>query len=198
MREKDQDSVTIHNHTLALSIDELKGRQSVRATFRLPQQAIDLLSVIASQLGIKQKSLFDQLVEDIAVLGRIAREAQNYAPGDSERRQKTFVISRNSLVALDHIARQQGIPRDVLVEFSIRRLLPVIESELRKHEQRKVLLQELQDYLNQGRKILGRAAELIGEDDQLYQMIEHQVALCERNVAMLRSIVEKGRPMEEW
>ena len=192
MRRKNQEN------NLDLSIDELRGRQSVRATFRLPQQAIDLLSVIAAQLGIKQKSLFDQLVEDISVLGRLAREAQHYAPGDTERRQKTFVISRNSLVALDYIARQQGIPRDVLVEFSIRRLLPVIESELQKHEQRKVLLQDMQGYLREGQKILKKAAELLGKDDQLYQMMEQQVALCRRNVEMIGTMVEKGKPMEEW
>ncbi|MCK9296271.1 MAG: hypothetical protein M0P70_14435 [Desulfobulbaceae bacterium] len=198
MSPKNQDGAIIPDNELKLSIDTLKGRQSVRATFRLPKQAIELLSVIASQLGIKQKSLFDQLVEDISVLGRIAREAQNYAPGEAERQQKTFVISRNSLVALDYIARQQGIPRDVLVEFSIRRLLPVIESELQRHEKRKILLKEMQDYLRQGQQILQRAAELIGKDDQLYQLIEQQVDLCARNTAMISSMVEKGKPMEEW
>ena len=51
-----------------LTVDDLKGKQSVRATFRLPQQVIELLTLIAGQLGIKQKSLFDQLIEDSAVL----------------------------------------------------------------------------------------------------------------------------------
>jgi len=198
MTQKNQDDRSIHNNTFEVSIDELKGRQSVRATFRLPKQAIELLSVIAAQMGIKQKSLFDQLVEDMSVLGRIAQEAQNYAPGETERRQKTFVISRNSLVALDYIAQQQRIPRDVLVEFSIRRLLPVIESELKKHEKRKILLREMQDYLKQGQKILQKAETLLGRDDQIYQMIEHQVDLCERNAVMISSMVEKGKPMEEW
>ncbi|MEW6291191.1 MAG: hypothetical protein AB1545_15200 [Thermodesulfobacteriota bacterium] len=198
MTQKKRGAVNINNNNLEVSIDDLKGRQSVRATFRLPRQAIELLSVIAAQLGIKQKSLFDQLVEDMSVLGRIAQEAQHYSPGDTERRQKTFVISRNSLVALDYIARQQRIPRDVLVEFSIRRLLPVIESELKKHEQRKILLQEMQDYLRHGQKILKKADDLLGQDDQLYQMIEHQVDLSARNVALISGMVEKGRPMEEW
>ena len=33
----------------------------VRATFRLPQQVIDLLSVIAAQLGIKQKLILKKI-----------------------------------------------------------------------------------------------------------------------------------------
>jgi len=46
-----------------LNADALRGRQSVRATFRLPTEMVSLLSIAASHLGLKQKSLFDQLVE---------------------------------------------------------------------------------------------------------------------------------------
>jgi len=181
-----------------ISLDDLKGKQSVRATFRLPKEAIDLLGVIAAQLGIKQKSLFDQLVEDIGVLGQLAAEAQNYSPASRDRHQKTFVISRSSLVSLDSIAQQQHVPRDLLVEFSIKRLLPVIATELKKHEKRKVLLREMEGYLEHGKMLLAKADDLIGKDDELYAMLEHQVKLCERNVAVINSIVERGRPMEEW
>lgn len=181
-----------------LSLDDLKGKQSVRATFRLPKEAIDLLGVIASQLGIKQKSLFDQLVEDSGVLDQLAAEAQSYTPAARERQQKTFVISRSSLVSLDSIAQQQHVPRDLLVEFSIKRLLPVIATELKKHERRKVLLQEMQAYLEHGKNLLAKAEELVGKEDELYAMLDHQVKLGERNVAVINTIVERGKPMEEW
>ena len=39
------------------SLDALKGMQSVRATFTLPKHAINLISTIANQLGVKQKSI---------------------------------------------------------------------------------------------------------------------------------------------
>ena len=52
---------------------ELKGRQSVRATFRLSERAIDAISIVAVHLGIKQKSLFDHLMEDISSMNLIAR-----------------------------------------------------------------------------------------------------------------------------
>ena len=96
---------------LSLTIEDLMGKQSVRATFRLPQQTIDLLSVIAGQLGIKQKSLFDQLIEDTSVLKQVAKEAQQYSSDSEDTRQKTFVISRSSLLSLNYIAKQQKIPR---------------------------------------------------------------------------------------
>ncbi len=198
MKEKKQTILYGQSSKLDLSIDELKGRQSVRATFRLPKQAIDLLTVIAGQLGIKQKSLFDQLVEDISVLGEIANEARNYQFQQQDRRQKTFVISRNSLVALDSIAREQSIPRDLLVEFSIRRLLPVIESELKKHEKRKILLRELKEYLQWGKQIRHKAEYLLGRDDIFFQLIDQQVSLSEKNVESINSMIEKGKPMEDW
>ncbi len=46
------------------SSGDLRGRQSVRATFKLSAQAIDIISIISGHLGIKQKSIFDHLMED--------------------------------------------------------------------------------------------------------------------------------------
>lgn len=183
-----------HEHFM----EDLKGKQSVRATFRLPRQVIDLLSVIATQMGIKQKSLFDHLVEDPEVRKEVVAEAKNNPPGNEDRLQKTYVISRSSLAILDSIARNQNIPRDALVEISIRRLLPIIETELKKHEKRKILLQELQTYLKHGQQLLKKTENFLGRDDQLYTMIEHQVKICERDVAIIKHVVAKGKPMEEW
>ncbi len=44
------------------SSKDLRGRQSVRATFKLSARAIEALSIVAVHLGIKQKSLFDQVL----------------------------------------------------------------------------------------------------------------------------------------
>ena len=42
-------------------IADLLGKKSVRATFRLHPTAVELTSILAAQLGIKQKSLFGEL-----------------------------------------------------------------------------------------------------------------------------------------
>ena len=39
---------------------DLRGRQSVRATFRLSEPCINAISILSAQLGIKQKSVFDR------------------------------------------------------------------------------------------------------------------------------------------
>ena len=193
-RRKDIES----SKKLALTADDLTGKQSVRATFKLPRQAIDLLTVIAGQLGIKQKSLFDQLVENDSVLEKVSRDAKNYSAGSEKRQQKTFVISRSTLLSLNHVSKIQNISRDILVEVYINQLLPVIKTELGKHKQRKTLLKEMKAYQNQGDKLLGLAEKLLGKDDMLYEKIKTQINIANKNVATVEKIINKGMPMEDW
>ena len=55
----------------------LMGKQSVRATFRLSAECIHAISILSAQMGIKQKSVFDHLMEDANSLASIAREAES-------------------------------------------------------------------------------------------------------------------------
>ncbi len=144
---------------------DLRGRQSVRATFKLSARAIDALTIVAVHLGIKQKSLFDHLIEDIQALNVIAKEVEAEAFKSLSRVQKTFVISRRTLMCLDEISRQFQAPRDALVEYSIQRLLPVIQREREKHRRRKRLLVEIDRHHQEGLKLLEQSVALLGEDD---------------------------------
>jgi len=181
-----------------ISFDDLKRKQSVRATFKLPLEVIDLLGVIAGQLGIKQKSLLDQLIEDSSLLDQLAREAEESSTPATPRRQKTFVISRSSLHSINDVARRQNISRDILVEISIKRLLPIIETELEKHQKRKIIVEEMRDFLHRGEQLRTRTRELLGRNDVLYDMMEKQVDLTKKIIATADSMVEKGMPMEDW
>ena len=181
-----------------ISFDELRKKQSVRATFKLPQEIIDLLGVIAGQIGIKQKSLLDKLIEDASFLEEFAQKAIPIAANKAKRRQKTFVISRSSLRSINDIAKRQHISRDILVEISIRRLLPIIETELEKHITRKTILEEMRSYMTYGENLRKKAQKLLGKDDLLYDMLEKQQNLAQKNISMVDSIIEKGMPMEDW
>ena len=148
---------------------DIRGKQSVRATFRLTEKAIDAISIVAIHLGIKQKSLFDLLIEDIQTLNAIARKIQ---PSDYKRNsliQKTFVLSRKTLSTLDGISKNSKTPRDALVEYSILRLLPVIAQEQEKHESRKKVLELLTKHIKASRKIMDEANSALGEDDPVFQ-----------------------------
>jgi hypothetical protein len=69
----------------------------------------------------------------------MARELENIEFDRHERIQKTFVTSRRSLSFLDSISDEYDAPRDAVVEYSARRLLPIIAKERKKHEIRKEL-----------------------------------------------------------
>lgn len=183
---------------IGINVGDLIGRQSVRATFKLPQHIIDLLSVISGQLGIKQKSLFDQLVENDVILGQIAKEARHYSAVDENRRQKTFVISKSSLHSLNAISEKEKIPRDLLVEISIYRLMPIIEIELEKHEKRKDVLQAMKSYITLGKSLVNQTKKLLGNDDAVFKMIKEQTDLANKNFLAVKNLVEKGKPMEKW
>ena len=177
---------------------DLRGRQSVRATFKLSARAIDVLSIMARQLGIKQKSLFDHLIEDVKSLNVIANEIEAEAFGALDRVQKTFVVSRRTLTCLEQTSRQFNAPRDALVEYSIQRLLPVIAKERERHSKRKAILNDINAHLAQGLKILQKAQSLLGEDDPVYARFETAMHSLVNSQSHIENYVKKGSVIEDF
>jgi hypothetical protein len=177
---------------------ELRGRQSVRATFRLSERAIDALSIVSVHLGIKQKSLFDHLIEDSGTLRLIAKEIESYEFNRLNRVQKTYVLSRKTLSSLDRTARSQNAPRDALVEYSIQRLLPIILKEREKHLMRKEILGDLTEFLKEGEKILRKSKDSLGSDDPVYDRLRSAMVGLVNAYRHIDSYVEKGKIIEEF
>jgi hypothetical protein len=180
------------------SPSELRGRQSVRATFRLSERAIEALSIVSYHLGIKQKSLFDHLLEDMEALNLIAERFKSKEFMQPNRIQKTFVLSRRTLSSLDQVAKSFDTPRDALVEYSIQRLLPVIANEREKHRLRKEVFHHVTQYLNEGEKIRRKAKELLGEEDPVYNRLETAIRVLFNVHNDIQSFVEKGKVIEAF
>jgi predicted DNA-binding protein YlxM (UPF0122 family) len=180
------------------SPEGLRGRQSVRATFKLSSKAIEAMSIVAVHLGIKQKSLFDHLIEDSQSLNLIAREVEPDKFSMLQRIQKTFVISRKTLYSLDEISKKFKAPRDALVEYSILRLLPVIARERQKHQMRKELLADISDHLQNGLKILQKSKQLLGEDDPVVVRLEFAMKALVNAQSNIETYVEKGKIIEAF
>jgi len=180
------------------SAADIRGKQSVRATFRLTERAIDAMSIVAVHLGIKQKSLFDHLIEDAQALNVIAREIKSYNFRQQTRIQKTYVVSRKTLSSLEHISKAFNAPRDALVEYSILRLLPIIRREQARHQKRKDILNDFTKHLNQGERLLEKARVLLGEDDPVYQRIGTAVSTCMSAHRNIESYIERGKIIEEF
>lgn len=181
-----------------ITFDELRLKQSVRTTFKLSQEVIDLLGVLSGQLGIKQKTLLDQLTEDSIMLEKLSAFIDDIDKNDESSRPKSFVISKSALQSINEVAKKKKISRDRLVEISIRRLLPIVETELEKHRKRKVILEEMRECLHNNEALCQQAKELLGEDDDLCNMLKKQIHLAKRNIETADSIIERGMPMEEW
>ena len=177
---------------------DLRGKQSVRATFKLSEGCIEAISIVAAHLGIKQKSLFDHLAEDAQSLRSIAREIQDAKPDKQGRIQKTYVISRRTLLSLENVSKNFNAPRDALVEFSVQRLLPIIAKERKRHEKRKKMLKEIGNHLEEGSALLNELKESLDTEDPIFQKFESIMAVYENAYHFMASFVEKGKIIEEF
>lgn len=198
MKKSEKDEPT---RTVSLpqpSSSELRGRQSVRATFRLSERAIEALSIVSYHLGIKQKSLFDHLLEDMEALNLIAERFKSEEFDQPNRTQKTFVLSRRTLRSLEQVARSFDTPRDALVEYSIQRLLPVIAKEREKQGLRLEIFADMTRYLNEGEKVLNKARERLGQEDPVYNRLETAFRALLNAYNDIRSFVEKGKVIEDF
>ncbi len=176
----------------------LRGKQSVRATFKLSERAIESLSLVALHLGIKQKSLFDHLIDNTKELGDIAEKIELGQFNKIVRVQKTFVLSRRTLDILSIISKNYNTPRDALVEYSIKRLESVIHAEKKRHEARKLLFDEISDYWEKGKMILKKSRSILGDDDPFCVNIEKTVKACAKTKSELASFIEKSRIIEDY
>ena len=180
------------------SPEDLRGRQSVRATFKLSTKAIEAMSIVSVHLGIKQKSLFDHLIEDSRSLSHIAQEIESDKFHTLSRIQKTFVISRRTLSCLDEISKRFRAPRDALVEYSIQRLLPVIELERERHRRRKEILKDMNAHLADGLKILKKSKSLLGENDPVFIRLASAMKSLADAQSNASEFVERGNIIEEF
>lgn len=89
---------TVSNQDMGdlLTSVSLKKKQSVRATFRLPDEIINLLSIVVSPLGLKQKLLIDQLIADKELLDRLVEICK-----ENNRALKSIVDKGNTMEDFD-------------------------------------------------------------------------------------------------
>jgi hypothetical protein len=198
MKKNEENQLDENTSASNPSVLDLRGRQSVRATFRISEACIEAISILSTQLGIKQKSVFDHLMEDAQVLKDMARELANIELDRHERVQKTFVISRRSLSFLDTISSKHNAPRDALVEYSVRRLLPIIAKEREKHEKRKKLLSEISNHFSKGENLLSRADKMLGSDDPVVNRLKTAMSVYKNAFDDIADFIDKGKILEKF
>jgi hypothetical protein len=108
------------------------------------------------------------------------------------------VISRRTLSCLDEISKQFQAPRDALVEYSIQRLLPVIAQERERHRRRKEILNDMNEHLADGLKILQKSKSLLGEDDPVFIRLSVALKSLANAQSNVDAFVEKGDIIEDF
>ncbi|MCK5311662.1 MAG: hypothetical protein KAJ62_06110 [Desulfobacteraceae bacterium] len=177
---------------------DLRGKQSVRATFKLSKKAIDSLGLVAVHMGIKQKSLFDHIIEDASTLKELARQIQIQKFKKKTRVQKTYVLSRKTIEILETISDTYDLPRDALVEYSIMQLESVIIAEKENHKKRKALFNEVADHFEQGRRLFSKSLELLGENDPFCKKLEKGLLAYNKEKNNIESFLKKSKPLEDF
>ena len=198
MKRDNRETPALHFSLPRTSASDLRGKQSVRATFKLTQKAIGALNIVSIHLGIKQKSLFDHLIEDAEALGMIARNIRAEEFNRQDCVQKTYVLSRKTLSQLEKASKSFNAPRDALVEYSIQRLLPVIVREKERHRKRKKILADLAEHLSRGIELLNNTRALLGEEDPVYDQIETAVKAFGSAYENIDAFVERGSVIEDF
>jgi hypothetical protein len=152
--------------------------------------------MVAVHMGIKQKSLFDHIIEDLEALDALAQTIQIRKFRQIERKQKTYVLSRKTIDALEAISETYGMPRDALVEYSVQKLGSIISSEKLKHEDRKILQKEMTDHFNRGKLLYRKAVSILGEDDPFCRRIEKALLACRKTEEDINDFLEKSKVLE--
>ena len=179
-----------------MSSTALKGKQSVRTSFKLSEGCIQAINIVATQLGIKHRSLFDYLVEDTDSLETLAKEIVDKNPTNDKGSQKSFIVSRETLQALDSFCGKLKISRDTLIELSVRRLLPIIEKEMKSHNKRKELFELVDKQYQESRKVLDLIKKGVGTEDPAYKAYQATVTACKQVKKQFNEILSKGKVIE--
>ena len=186
------------NQSMDPRLFDLREKQSVRATFKLSKKAIDSIGLVAVHMGIKQKSLFDYVIEDVSTLEKTAEQIRNKNFQDIPRVQKTYVLSRRTINLIETIARAYNLPRDVLVEHAVQRLESLIQSEKEKHRKRKKLFTRATSRFDRLRTLLEESREVLGEEDPFCRHLAKIVSSCDKGEREMKNFIDKGNALEEF
>lgn len=84
------------------------------------------------------------------------------------------------------------------MELFIRQVDPVIAQEKQRHENRKILLAQMQDFRQLGKRFLNQARDLAGRDDETIQKLESFFSQYDKAMEELEAIIEKGNCVEQF
>ena len=89
-------------------------------------------------------------------------------------------------------------PRDALVEYSIKKLEAVIQSEKIRHRERKKLALRMSAQFDAVKTLYIKAAESLGEDDPFCRQLAKAAVALDRTQQDVFEFLEKSKALEDF
>ena len=84
------------------------------------------------------------------------------------------------------------------MEYAVKRLLPIIMAERKKHEIRKNVLEKLTRHFQAGLALRDEIERLLGEEDPSLEWMTQALQVYKHALAQIDDFVEKGKIIEEF
>ena len=181
----DQMDALLENYPVLEKTVSARDKQSVRTTFKLSQTAMDAKTWLAKQWGINQKEASDEicnflpkLLEDLPE--GLIKEYAKVKRMETDLVRKTQVISRGSRRILEDMAKEHGVSRDEMFDFSLIYFKALVEYQEKKtRENRKKALELLEDLCSHASRVESELIELLDDDDPIREEFRYIIVPLE-------------------
>ena len=85
-----------------------------------------------------------------------------------------------------------------MVEHAIRRLIPIIAKERKKHEKRKALWNDISAHFSEAESLKSEAEDMLGPDDPIVAKLGSAVSAYKNAVNDIAGFIERGKIIEEF
>lgn len=136
--------------------------KSVRTTFKLSTEAVEALDFLCHIFKLKPKEVFGLITT------RIMIEPKKIVESTKMGKRKTYVISKNSLEAINKNAIKFGISRDLLVQemlISERKFHSELVKERVQRQQQ--ALKSIEEHIGLGEEFVNYLDALLGDEDPI-------------------------------
>ena len=176
----------------------LADKQSVRTTFKLSNECVDVLNQILEKNNLKPKELFEHIFLG-EFFGEIIDSISKKGMDKNlsvQRIRKTFVLSKGALRTFNKRSKKLEISRDLLVERLIlitKAFLDKIAENEKKEDEKSLSI--MSDFMEKVYETEDKLRSLHREDNPILERFSFGVVVMECLKGAIKSKVESGVPI---
>lgn len=170
----------------------------VHATFRLSQEAHDLIKELGDYTGKKNAELFEGLLKFIETR-KILELPVNFDESKNKATiRKTYIVKKDTLSKLSNIAKEHKKSRDLIVENVVTSLYETTSEALlsQKELYSNVLKETINPLLEQAEDEERQLGETLGHNDPVVLRFSTVVTILMNLSMAIESYLEKNTPID--